>query len=199
MPIRRGSVHLARFKLDGDIPKDVKRWLQRALTRMAFEPIDPKSDDERTAGFVELEDNDKVEFNAGSLFHGQHALFGWRVDKLKVPTNAVRAQMLQWSQAFEQKNGRSPGRRERTEQKDVLKKTLRARQTPVSKVFEVSIDTNSGDAFVWATSRNVVDEVQSALESNLEVKLVPRVPAAMMNPSLIDELKPTPELFLEAV
>ncbi len=197
MPIRRGSVHLSRFKLDGEIPKDVKRWLQRGLGKVAFEPIDVKSEDERAVGFVELEDNDKTEFNAGALFHGMHALFAWRIDKLKVPANAVRAGMQQWATAFTDKNGRAPGRREKTEQKDVLKKTLRARQTPVSKVFEVSVDTVSKDVFVWATSRNVVDEVQTSLESQLEVKLVPRVPAAMISPSLIDELKPTPELFVE--
>jgi hypothetical protein len=73
MPIRRRSVHLSRFKLDGEIPKDVKRWLQRGLGKVAFEPIDVKSEDERAVGFVELEDNDKTEFNAGALFHGMHA------------------------------------------------------------------------------------------------------------------------------
>lgn len=197
MPIRRGSVNLARFRLDGDVPKDVKRWLQKGLGKAAFEPIDPKSEDERTAGFVELESADRTEFSAGALFHGMHALFAYRVDKLKVPNNALRAGLLQWSQAFEQKNGRAPGRRERAEQKDTLKKALRAKQEPVTKLFEVSVDLTSKDVFVWATSRTVVDEVQASLESNLEVKLVPRVPAAFLAPSQIDALTPTKELFGE--
>lgn len=198
MPIRRGSVNISRFRLEGELPKDVKRWLQRGLSKAAFEPIDPKSEDERAAGFVELEDNDKTEFNVGALFHGLHALFAWRIDKLKVPTNAVRAGMQQWATAFADKNGRNPGRRERNEQKDVLKKTLRARQTPVTKVFEVSLDTASADLFVWATSRNVIDEVQATLESKLEVRLVPRVPSAFMKPDVLDGLNPTLELFGEA-
>jgi len=197
MPIRRGSVNLSRFKLEGDVPKDVKRWLQRGLGKVAFEPIDPKSDDERTAGFVELEDA-KTDFSVGSLFHGLHALFAWRVDKLKVSGNAVRASMLEWVQAFEKKNGRAPGRRERAEQKDQVKKALRAKATPVSKTFEVSFDTVSRDVFVWATSRTMIDEIQGALEANLEVKLIPRVPPAMMSATLIDTLLPTPELFGEA-
>jgi recombination associated protein RdgC len=198
MPIRRGSVNLARFRLEGDIPKDVKRWLQKGLAKAAFEPIDPKSDDERAAGFVELEQNDKTEFSAGALFHGLHALFGWRVDRLKVPTNAMRAGMLEWGQAFEQKNGRPPGRRERAEQKETLKKALRAKQGPVTKVFEVSVDLTSRDVFVWATSRTVVEEAQGSLESVLEVKLIPRVPAAFLSSGVIDSLTPTKELFPEA-
>lgn len=197
MPIRRGAVNLARFRLEGELPKDVKRWLQRGLAKAAFEPIDPKSDDERAAGFVELEQNDQTEFSAGALFHGMHALFGWRVDKLKVPTNALRAGLLQWGQAFEQKNGRPPGRRERAEQKDTLKKALRAKQDPVSKVFEVSVDLTSNDVFVWATSRTVVEEAQASLEHALEVKLVPRVPAAFLPPGALDALSPTKALFAE--
>jgi recombination associated protein RdgC len=198
MPIRRGSVNLARFRLEGDVPKDVKRWLQKGLSKAGFEPIDPKSDDERAAGFVELELNDSTEFSAGSLFHGMHALFSWRVDRLKVPTNAIRAGLLQWSQAFEQKNARPPGRRERAEQKDQLKKALRAKQAPVTKVFELSVDLTSRDIFVWATSRTVVEEAQAVLESTLEVKLIPRVPVAFLPPSAIDSLVPTKELFPEA-
>ncbi len=198
MPIRRGSVNLARFRLEGAIPKDVKKWLQKGLAKTSFEPIDPKSEDERAAGFVELEAPERVEFAAGNLFHGLHALFAWRVDRLKVPANAMRAGLLQWSQAFEQKNGRAPGRRERSEQKDTLKKALRAKQAPVTKLFEISIDLTSRDVFVWATSRTVVEEVQGALESTLELKLIPRVPAAFLPAGVIDTLMPTPELFPEA-
>ncbi len=198
MPIRRGSVNLARFRLSGALPKDVKRWLQRGLAQAAFEAIDVKGDDERTAGFVELEAPERAEFSAGALFHGLHALFAWRVDSLKVKTSAVRAGLLQWSQAFEQKHGRAPGRRERAEQKDTLKKALRAKQEPVTKLFEVSLDLTSQDVFVWATSRAVVDDVQAALESALEVKLVPRVPAAFLAPGALDTLAPTRALFGEA-
>lgn len=198
MPIRRGSVNLARFRLSGELPKDVKRWLQRGLEKAAFEPIDVKGDDERTAGFVELEAPERTEFSAGALFHGLHALFAWRVDSLKVKTSAVRAGLLQWSQAFEQKNGRAPGRRERAEQKDTLRKALRAKQDPVTKLFEVSLDLTSLDVFIWATSRTVVDEVQGALESALEVRLVPRVPAAFLEPGVLDGLAPTKALFGEA-
>lgn len=197
MPIRRGSVNFARFRVTGDLPKDVKRWLQGGLKRAGFEPIDLKSDEERAAGFVELEAPARTDFAAGDLFHGLHALFAWRVDKLKVPAQAVRAGLLQWSQAFEQQHGRAPGRRERAEQKDTLKKALRAKLEPVTKTFEVSLDLTSRDCFVWATSRAVVDEVQAALESTLEVRLTPRVPAAFLAPEVLDALVPTPALFGE--
>ncbi len=197
MPIRRGAVNVARFQLQGEVPRDVKRWLQRGLTRGAFAPIDVKSEDERTAGFVELERSDAAEFSPATLFYGQQALFAWRVDRLKVPAGTLRTALSQWAQAFEQKNGRAPGRRERAEQKEGLKKLLRAKQAPVTRVFEVSLDLKARDLFVWATSRTVVDEVQAAVESHLELRLFARVPAAFMPPEAIDALTPTPELFVE--
>lgn len=198
MPIRRGAVNVARFRLEEDVPKEVKRWLQKGLSKAAFEPINPKGEDERSAGFVELERTDLTEFSSAALFFGEHALWAWRVDKLKVPNNALRAALLQWAQQFEQKNGRAPGRAERAEQKAGLKQMLRAKQEPTTRTFEVSLDLKSRDLFVWATSRTVIDEVQAVLESALETRLVPRVPAAFIAPSLIDTLAPTPELFVEA-
>ncbi|MEW6433040.1 MAG: recombination-associated protein RdgC [Myxococcota bacterium] len=197
MPIRRGGVNFARFRVSGSMPKDAKRWLQNALRKKAFEPIDVKSDEERAVGFVELEAPEQTGFEAGALFHGMHALFAWRVDKLKVSSGQVRTQLSQWAQAFENKNGRPPGRREKAEQKDSIRKALRSRQEPNTKVHEVSLDLAGKDLFVWSTSRPVVEEVQAVLEDALDVKLLPRVPAAFVDEAKLDALSPTPALFGE--
>jgi recombination associated protein RdgC len=195
MPIRRGSVSFARFRVDGQIPKDVRRWLSTALRSGAFEAIDVKGDEERAAGFVELESPNRSEFAPGDVFYGLHALFAWRVDKLRIPSAQVRAEMLRWGQAFEQKNGRPPGRSEKGEQKDVIRRTLRAKAEPVTKTFEVSFDLPARELFLWATSRTVVEEVQAVLESQLTVKLIPHVPAAFITAAQLDALTPTEALF----
>jgi recombination associated protein RdgC len=126
-----------------------------------------------------------------------HALFAWRVDKLKVSSGQVRTELFQWAQAFENKNGRPPGRREKSEQKDTIRKALRGKLEPSSKVHEVSFDLAGKELFVWATSRPVVEEVQAAVESALELKLLARVPAAFLDEPTLDGLSPTPELFGE--
>ncbi len=198
MPIRRGTVSFARFRLDGAGPKDARRWLSTALKTGAFEPIDVKGEEERTAGFVELENASRTEFGPGDVFYGPHALFAWRVDKLRIPAAQVRAELLKWAQAFEAKQGRAPGRRERAEQKDVLKRALRAKIDPVTKTFDVSIDLKSRELLVWATSRTVIEEVHAALEARLEVRLIAMIPGAFITPSQLDALLPTPALFLEA-
>lgn len=197
MPIRRGTVSFSRFRLDGAVPKDVRRWLTAALKAGAFEAIDVKGDEERAAGFVELENANRIDFGPGDVYFGVQALFSWRVDRLRIPGPQVRAELLKWAQAFEAKNGRPPGRRERTEQKDVVRKVLRSKTDPVTKTFDVSVDFKTKELFVWATSRTVIEEVQAALEARLELKLIALVPGSAMTPSQLDALLPTPSLFAE--
>lgn len=195
MPIRRGALSFARFRLDGSIPKDTRKWLVKALESRAFEGIDPKGDEDRASGFVSLERPEVAEFPAGELFRGMHALFAWRVEKLRIPGQLIRTQLSEWSQAFEQKNGRAPGRREKTEQKDTIRRALRSKTEPGVKVFDVSVDFTAKELAVWATTRSIVEEVTEALASTLELKLIPKVPASLVDADTLDRLAPTTELF----
>ena len=76
MPIQSGTVSFARFRSEpAGARTDAKRWLLRGLRKKAFEPlVARKPEDDRAAGFVELEDHDATGFEAG-LFQGEHALF----------------------------------------------------------------------------------------------------------------------------
>ncbi len=195
MPIRRGSVSCSRFRLQGDVPKDVRRWVHKALTARAFEPIDPKGEDDRASGFVELDDDRATEFSTGAVFDGEYALFAWRVEKIRIPSAALRGELATWAQSFEAKNGRAPGRKEKTDQKDAIRKSLRAKTEPSTKVFDVSWHLKANEVVVWGTSRGIVDEVQVALEEGLEVRLVPAVPASQLSADELERLAPTPELF----
>ena len=195
MPIRRGSISCSRFLVEGGIPKDVKKWLTHALKKSAFEPIDPKGDEERAAGFVELEDENATDFASGTLFEGEHALFAWRVDKVRIPGAAVRAQLQEYATKYEAKNGRAPSRGQKAEQKELIRRGLRSKTEPVTKVSDVSLQLKSKHVLVWASSVGVVEEVQNALELGLETRLLPRTPQVMLGPDALDALTPTVELF----
>ncbi len=195
MPIRRGAVSCSRFRVVGEVPKDLRRPLTKALTARAFEPIDPKGEDDRAAGFVELDDDRATTFSAGSVFDGGYALFAWRVEKIRIPGTALRGELAAWAQKFEVKNGRSPGRKEKGDQKDLIRKGIRAKTEPSVKVFDISWELATNEILVWGTSRAIVEEVQIALEEKLELRLVPRVPASFVSPETLDSLSPTPELF----
>jgi recombination associated protein RdgC len=195
MPIQKGPVSFHRYRLSGEVPKDVRRWLTHALKTRAFEEVDPKGDEDRAAGFVELEQNRRTDFAVGDVFYGDAALFAWRVEKLRVPPAQLKNALEAWAVKFEAEHDRRPGKKERTDEREALRRSLRARVEPSVKVFDVSLNLESLDLFVWATSKGIVEEVQEALETTLKVRLVPRVPSAFTSQKTLDTLEPTPALF----
>ncbi len=197
MPVLRGSVSFARFRAEAPAAFDPKRSLTRGLRARAFEPINPKDEEDRAAGFVELENSDATEFDKASVLQGDHALFSWRVDQLKVPAAALRTELERWVLKFEQENGRLPNRSEKAENKASLRHLLRARATPQTRVHDLSWNLDSGELQVWATSRKLIDEVEEALAAAFKLKLILQVPAALAIRAGIDEaaLGPTPELI----
>jgi recombination associated protein RdgC len=203
MPILRGAVTFSRFRVDplDGASTDWKRTLSRALRTKAHVPLDRAKAEERSAGFVELEEQDRRDFSAGSLYQGDYALFSYRVDEFRIPASVVRAELERWAKAFEKEHQRLPGRREKTDAKAEIRHTLKARAPIVVRSFDVSWNLATAHLQVWAASRKMVDEVQTAVEQSFKVSLVPLVPVVAAETLGIDEksLKPTPELSLPDV
>lgn len=203
MPILKGSVTFTRFQVEhtDDPPKNVRAWLTRVLKSRAFEPIDRAGEDDRSAGFVELEDPEATEFSAGALFQGERALFAYRVEQLRVPSRSMKLELDKWVQAFEIENGRLPGRREKSEQRDHLRMKLRRRIDPTVKVTDVSWNLETQQLHIWASAKGLVEEIQQLLEDRLALRLVPRSVAGVGREAEVEveALQPTAELFaLEA-
>ncbi len=200
MPVLSGAVTFSRFRSEptGNAPSDTKRWLAKGLKSGAFEPIDlKKTEDERAAGFVELENHDSTDFSTGSVLHGEYALFGFRIDTVKVPPAQLKAELDKWATAFEKQNGRPPTRGEKSENRASLRHMLRQRSVPSTKVHDVSWNLKTHQVQLWAASRKAVEEILLAVETAFEVKLQPLVPASLAARAGIadDALIPTPELI----
>ncbi len=197
MPILRGAVTFARFRSEsGAPPRDARRWLTRGLARGAFEPIDvERGEDDRSAGFVALEDADSTDF--GSALERGRALFAFRVDTIRVKASAVRPELERWAAAFSAEHRRPPTRGEKATAKDEIRHRLRKRQPPTTRIFDVSWSLEAGEQQIWAASRKAVEEVAVAIEAAFEVKLAPLSAGAQAVRADVAEsaLAPTPELL----
>jgi len=195
MPILRGAVTFARFRVEG-FDKRETNWITKNLKVHAFEPIRKSSEDERAAGWVELENRDAVEFSTGSVHQGEYALFSWRVDVLKVPGGQLREELEKWVKAFEAEHTRPASRREKNDARAALKQQLRQKMTPKVKTFDVSWNLKTQELQIWASSRKTVEEIESALEKAFGIKVLALAPAtAAQSLGIADEdLGPTPEL-----
>jgi len=197
MPVLRGSVTFARFRLaSGKPPADARRFA-RALARGAFEPLDlERGEDDRATGFVRLDDADAIDFSSGVLERGR-ALFAWRVDALLIKAAAVRAELGRWAAAFEREHGRLPARGEKATAKDQIRHQLRRRAEPSSRTSDVSWNLERGELQIWAASRKTVEECAAAIEAAFELKLEPASVSAQAVRRDIPEaaLAPTAELM----
>jgi len=199
MPLLRGSVSFSRFQVTSDRPaalEAARKSLWKILRTRAFEPLGKNSEEDRSVGFVELENPESTEFSPGSLFYGEHALFSFRIDTVRLPASALRAEMARTDSHFEKQHGRKPSRKEKNELKLAIRQQLKNRTFPNTRVQDVSWNLKSGQLQIWAGSRKGVEEVQAALETALSIKLVPQVPGALLK---ADEenplLGPTAELL----
>lgn len=202
MPILKGATTFSRFRATpkGERPKDVKRWLSRGFRDRAFEPLDKNGEEDSSGGFVELEDADQTELAPQSFLHGELVLISYRIDRIRVPAAAIRAELEAWSKTFAERESRPPRRSERAEEKENIAHKLKKRAFPTTKLTDVSYSLKSEHLQIWTTQRSVVDEIQTALEEALDLRLLPLGPGAYASSLDLDDeaeanLAPTAELL----
>ena len=178
MSLQSGSATFSRFT--AALPSgDARRWLQRALAKGAFRPLDLQRDEEdRAAGFVEREDPDATGFAAADLVLGEWALFAWRIDAVAVRAGAVKAGLARWEAAFVVEHRRPPARAERATAREAIRRELRLRTPVATRTFDLTWNLQTGELFAWTASRKVVDEISAAIE-RAGAKPLPGSPAAL--------------------
>lgn len=198
MPLLKGSVSFTRFR--ADLPREsssaqAERLLE-GLRLRAFEPIAVQGEEERAAGFVELENHGATDFSPSASFQGAWLAFAWRIDTIRISAAQLREELAAWSQAFENENERPPSRFEKSEAKTALRKELRAVTPPTTKVFEVAWNIETGALQLFCLSRKIVDEIQAAIEKSFDVTLLPRSPQVLFGEEGLQDahVKPTAEL-----
>ncbi len=203
MPLLKGAVTYARFAATShkEPVKDPRRSLANALRKAAFEPLDQTGEQDRAAGWVELEDHDATELAPSRFLYGSYLLATWRVDSIRVPAALVRSEIDAWARQFEERAGHPPKRSDKAEQKELVLKKLRRRAFVTTQTFDVSWNQDTNAVQIWAASKKIVEEIQIAIEEAFDVSLQPTSPGARVEASEIDpeSVRPTPALFGEDV
>lgn len=204
MPILRGAPSLVRFRVvearalaEGSTPAVLE-----GLRAGSFRPLDrSKGDEERSAGWVELDDPDGTDLAPAAVLLDGDLLLSWRIDQVRVPAALVRTELSVWAAAFAERKGRRPSAREKAEGKEVVLRRLRKQAFVTTRLHDVRWRLAAGEIEVWATARKVIDEIAVALEEGVGVVLRPLGPGTRWEDAglAVDGLRPTPELFGEEV
>lgn len=199
MPVLKGAVTFARYRVQRskDAPKDLKRSLSHALRRNAFEALDPTGDEDRAAGWVELENHDSTELAPSHFLYGDYLMVSWRVDTLRVPSNRVNAELDRWVRIHEAEKGEAPTRASKKAQKELILKKLRRQAFPVTRTYDLTWNLDKDLIYVWSSARKIIDEIAIALEDGFGLRLLAQSPGALADQAEVaaEDIEPTPELF----
>src|SRR5262245_42571760 len=107
-----GSITVRRYRVTGDLPRDVRSRFLKSLRAHAHAPIDPASDEQQSLGWVSSLDPEDPDLDLNKVLFGDRLVVSLRVDTLKPPQSEVRRQLTARARELEAETGNRPGRRE---------------------------------------------------------------------------------------
>lgn len=166
MGIERGAVAYMRGQVKGDIPPH-KNMVERMRER-AFRDLDPRSEEESSAGFVDF--FDPMDTRLNNLVEGR---YGIRIDTLKVPGSTLKMHADEVARTRALELGKPKLTRKEIEQvRYEVKKALRLRTLP--KTTHVQMVIENGHMRLFSTSSSVWGTVLELLDKTLAVSLQTR-------------------------
>ena len=196
-----GTGSLTRFVAEGDLPEDHLEEFPKRIARFSFRNIDEASDQERSAGWVNIMDMFDNRFAAMEYLKEPCIALTWRVDVRKVPAKALK----QYCREAERKIKAEEkleflSKKRRQEIKEGVQAALMKRAIPRCQAYDMIWNLQTGLVIFGAVSSKLCDEFSEFFLQcfGLHLKTVfPYSMAAGMlekdekDPSFLDDLRPS--------
>jgi len=200
----KGSISVRRYIITDKPPADLRKQLVRGLKAHAFVAIDPKTDVDRSVGWVSILDSEDTELDAESTLFvatgGEQLRVAMRMDVLKPSSAEVRRQLETKVRAVEAEEGRAITKRERRELKDEIAHSLRLRTLPRIRTFDVVWNLDTGRLYLWSQTKNVNEHFIELFTRSFALRLMVEGPSvwarATTDTATLARLQPTPELSM---
>jgi DNA recombination-dependent growth factor C len=196
-----GSGSFTRYTVDGPIPENYLEDFPGRISRFAFRNIDQASEQERSAGWVNIMDMFDNRFGAMEFLKEPCIAVAWRVDVRKVPSHALK----QYCREAEEKLKDSEGleflsKKRRQEIKEGVKAELIRRAIPRSKTCDMIWNLHTSVVLFGSVSSSVGDEFTEFFLQCFGLRLKAVFPYSIasrileqegMDPALLEELRPS--------
>jgi len=154
-----GSGSFTRFMVEGALPEDYLDEFLKRISRFSFRSIDEASDQERSAGWVNIMDMFDNRLAAMEYLKEPCMALSWRVDVRKVPSKALK----QYCREAEEKIKTSEkleflSKKRRQEIKEGVQATLMKRAIPRSQTYDMIWNLQTGLVIFCAVSNRLCDE-----------------------------------------
>ncbi|WP_171266767.1 recombination-associated protein RdgC [Oceanidesulfovibrio marinus] len=179
MPIVSASVSLTRYRIVEDVPNSIWPEIVTLLKRFSFKEIEQTSD-ERSYGWVSLENFLDAGFRTAPPEKGEYLAFALRLDTRRVSPAVIKKHTLLAMEEAE-KQAKEEGRkylsRERKKEiKEQVRIKLMARAMPIPAVFDVVWNTSTRVVYLASTNNKVRELFNNHFTDTFELHLEPMTP-----------------------
>ncbi|MGC4070259.1 MAG: recombination-associated protein RdgC [Polyangiaceae bacterium] len=185
MGVRRGSLSFTRFRVKGDLPKDLRRRFLDAVRLRVFAPLDVNDEAMESSGWCVLERPFELEFDESNLYFDRYVLLGFRVDKWRIPGTLVKAQLEDEEQKLLGRAGRARlGRAEKADLKQKIIMKLRRKILPNARSYDVLWDLDGQTLLFFGHSSKLLLDFAACFEKTFSLTLEEDCPyfSAMRSP-----------------
>jgi DNA recombination-dependent growth factor C len=196
-----GSGSFTRFMVEGAPPEDYLEEFPKRIARFSFRSIDEASDQERSAGWVNIMDMFDSRLAAMEYLKEPCIALSWRVDVRKVPAKALK----HYCREAEEKIKTSEeleflSKKRRQEIREGVEAVLIKRAIPASRTYDMIWNLRTGLVIFGAVSNKLCDEFTEFFLQCFGLHLKTLFPYSMASrilesagkdPVLLDDLRPS--------
>jgi hypothetical protein len=177
--LRRGTLTFSRFFVDATLPRDLRKRFLEAVRLRKFQALAPEDEATEASGWCVIERPFDLEFNPEKIFEDRYLLLGFRIDRWRIPSALLNAQLADEEQVLLARKGREKlSRTERQELKQRVLVRLRRKATPVTKTVDVCWDLEGGEVFFFTHAKRLQLDFAALFEKTFGFALVPNSPYA---------------------
>ncbi|MFH1487598.1 MAG: recombination-associated protein RdgC [Pseudomonadota bacterium] len=195
-----GSGSFTRFTVEGTVPEEYRSTYPLRISRFAFRSLDELSDQERSAGWVNIMDMFDGRFMAMEYLKEPCIAMSWRVDTRKVPSKALKQYCREAEEAVKEKEGLEflPKNRRQDIKEGMLAKLIK-RAIPQSHTYDMIWNLQTGVVIFGATANKLCDEFAEFFLKCFGLNLKTIFPYSIasqvlekegMDPGVLDGLRP---------
>lgn len=170
MGILSKSVSFCRYMVQGELPGDFLSWVDNCLKKNSFLDIDDSSQ-EKSIGWVELDNLLENDFHQGSAHKGEYLTFSLRIDTRKVPAALFRKHYLLAESIQTRQKTRTLSRAQKAELKETVMQELLRRQMPQPHLYDVVWSPAQGRLWLFSTSPKVREVFETLFRDTFELDL----------------------------
>jgi len=186
----KGSVSFTRFRVIDNLPDNYFDLYPPLIRRFAYKNLEEYASESKSEGWVSITDMLDSEFTSMDFFKEPYLALAWRVDTKKVHPQAVKRYCREAEREIMTKESLEfLSRSRRREISESVKAALTRRAIPLTVIYDMIWNLQTGIIYFGGISNKVSDEFRSYFIKTFNLNIQPVFPYERAALALIDAKK----------